>query len=80
MENLKEHFIKTLIVVCASISMMFFVTKIVVPIQSNFLPEITLYAAFISSARYQSFISLVVWLGFSILSVYLEHIYFYYIR
>ena len=47
MENLKEHFIKTLIVVCASISMMLFVTKIVVPIQSNFLPEITLYAALI---------------------------------
>ena len=46
-ENLKEHFIKILIVVCASISMMLFVTKIVVPIQSNFLPEITLYAALI---------------------------------
>lgn len=46
-ENLKEHFIKTLIVVCASIFMMFFVTKVIVPIQSNFLPEITLYAALI---------------------------------
>ncbi|MCO4797499.1 MAG: hypothetical protein KC430_09260 [Amylibacter sp.] len=45
--DIKEHFYKTLIVSFVSCIMMLFVTELVVPIQSYFLPEITLYAALI---------------------------------
>jgi hypothetical protein len=45
--DIKEHFYKTLIVSFVSCLMMLFVTELVVPIQSYFLPEITLYAALI---------------------------------
>ena len=45
--TLKEHFIKTLAVSVLSCLMMLFVTELIVPIQSYFLPELTLYAALI---------------------------------
>ena len=45
--SLKEHLIKTLVVSALSCLMMLFVTELVVPIQSYFLPELTLFAALI---------------------------------
>ena len=45
--TLQEHFIKTLAVSVLSFLMMLFVTELIVPIQSYFLPELTLYAALI---------------------------------
>ena len=45
--SIKEHLIKTLVVSFLSCLMMLFVTELVVPIQSYFLPELTLFAALI---------------------------------
>ena len=45
--SIKEHLIKTLVVSALSCLMMLFVTELVVPIQSYFLPELTLFAALI---------------------------------
>jgi hypothetical protein len=45
--SLKEHLIKTLVVSALSCLMMLFVTELVVPIQSYFLPELTLFAALV---------------------------------
>ena len=45
--TLQEHFIKTLAVSVLSFLMMLFVTELIVPIQSYFLPELTMYAALI---------------------------------
>ena len=45
--SLKEHLIKTLVVSALTCLMMLFVTELVVPIQSYFLPELTLFAALI---------------------------------
>ncbi|MGB2369263.1 MAG: hypothetical protein ACPH5I_06845, partial [Amylibacter sp.] len=45
--SLKEHIIKTLAVSGLSCLMMLFVTEFIVPIQSYFLPELTLFAALV---------------------------------
>ena len=45
--SLKEHLIKTLVVTAISSFMMLLVTELIVPIQSYYLPELTLYAALI---------------------------------
>jgi hypothetical protein len=45
--SLKEHLIKTLVVTAISSFMMLLVTELIVPIQSYFLPELTLFAALI---------------------------------
>ncbi|MDG2402531.1 MAG: hypothetical protein P8M01_05405 [Amylibacter sp.] len=45
--SLKEHIIKTLAVSALSCLMMLFVTEFIVPIQSYFLPELTLFAALV---------------------------------
>ena len=45
--SLKEHIIKTLAVSALSCLMMCFVTEFIVPIQSYFLPELTLFAALV---------------------------------
>ena len=45
--SLKEHLIKTLAVSALSCLMMLFVTELVVPVQSYFLPELTLFAALV---------------------------------
>ena len=45
--SLKEHIIKTFAVSALSCLMMLFVTELIVPIQSYFLPELTLFAALV---------------------------------
>ena len=45
--SLKEHLIKTLAVSALSCLMMLFVTELIVPVQSYFLPELTLFAALV---------------------------------
>ena len=45
--SLQEHLIKTLVVTAISCFMMLIVTELIVPIQSYYLPELTLYAALI---------------------------------
>ena len=45
--SLKEHLIKTMAVSALSCLMMLFVTELVVPVQSYFLPELTLFAALV---------------------------------
>ena len=45
--TLKEHIIKILVVSALSCLMMLFVTEFIVPIQSYFLPELTLFAALV---------------------------------
>ena len=45
--SLKEHIIKTFAVSVLSCLMMLFVTELIVPIQSYFLPELTLFAALV---------------------------------
>jgi len=45
--SLKEHIIKTFAVSVLSCLMMLFVTELIVPIQSFFLPELTLFAALV---------------------------------
>jgi hypothetical protein len=45
--SLKEHLIKTAAVSALSCLMMLFVTELVVPVQSYFLPELTLFAALV---------------------------------
>ena len=45
--SLKEHLIKTFAVSALSCLMMLFVTELIVPIQSYFLPELTLFAALV---------------------------------
>jgi len=45
--SLKEHLIKTLVVSALSCLMMLFVTELIVPVQSYFLPELTLFAALV---------------------------------
>ena len=46
-ESLKEHILKITVVSALSCLMMLFVTELIVPIQSYFLPELTLFAALI---------------------------------
>jgi len=45
--SLKEHFIKIAAVSVLSCVMMLFVTELIVPIQSYFLPELTVFAALV---------------------------------
>ena len=45
--SIKEHLIKTLVVSFLSCLMMLFVTELIVPVQSYFLPELTLFAALV---------------------------------
>jgi len=45
--SVKEHLIKTLAVSALSCLMMLFVTELIVPVQSYFLPELTLFAALV---------------------------------